>query len=271
VETTEEGHEMRTTKTATLLVATFAAIAMMAGTAVAQETDPAAESHQVSSVNGHRASIGSPQMSVHSGLLDIARRHSARMATDGTIYHNANLFNEISAVVPNWRNAGENVGTGVSSQQVHDLFLRSPKHRENIENPQWNIFAVGAVKDSDGMYYFTQIFVTTAAQSAPAPAAAPAAPAPAPVTKPAPKPVVVKPATPKAPAASPVVAPEPEVAPEPDVEQVDLDQVVEAAEIESPGREPVSDDGAGPVQKAVAAIVGLINAAVSVLARSALR
>ncbi|HVL81240.1 MAG TPA: CAP domain-containing protein, partial [Actinomycetota bacterium] len=138
-----------------LAVTTIAIVAFMftAGAASAQEIDSGAEGRQSSLVNNHRASVGSPQLSVHGGLLDIARRHSARMAADGTIYHNGNLQREVAAAVPNWRAIGENVGTGTSADHVHELFLRSPKHRENVENREWNIMAIGAVRSADGMYY----------------------------------------------------------------------------------------------------------------------
>ena len=193
-----------------LLILTGAVAGLLLLTATASW---AQESCFVSKINAARSS----NLTVRSDLTSIARRHSARMASSGTIYHNGNLANEAPG---DWQSLGENVGMGPTCDDIHNAFMNSASHRKNILDPKFNFVGVGVVTASDGTLYVTEVFMeasqpapsqpaptnpssgtaaptrrtttptqrSTAPRRQPAPAPAPAAPAPAPPPPPPPPP-----------------------------------------------------------------------------------
>lgn len=153
------------------------------------------ESCFYSATNRERSKVGRPRLALKSDLTTIARRHSRRMAADGTIYHNNNLGNEISG---HWWAAGENVGMGPDCQSIQDAFMASPGHRANVIDRDYNQVGVGVAYDDEGTIYVTVDFagrpsgtrrVVTTHRAVPAKKAAPPARRPAP--PPPPEPVTV--------------------------------------------------------------------------------
>ncbi len=148
--------------------------------ALAQSSE---EQDFVSRINSSRAKAGLPPYSVASDLVAVARRHSQEMASQGRIYHNAELGSEVSG----WRSLGENVGKGPSVDSLHEAFMASEPHRENILDRAFTQVGVGVSVTADGIIYVTEVFREPA--GAPAPQPAPAAPrnrggSAAPVAKP---------------------------------------------------------------------------------------
>lgn len=111
------------------------------------------ESDFVSRHNSIRAANGRSSLAVYSDLVDVARRHSARMAAAESIWHNPNLSSEVK----NWRIVGENVGMGPSVSDLMDAFMNSPSHRSNILDSEYNQFGVGVVVNN-GTIYVTVVF-----------------------------------------------------------------------------------------------------------------
>lgn len=124
---------------------------MAAGIAPAQASSE--ESDFVASHNSNRASNGRRALSAQSDLTSVARRHSARMAAEGSIWHNPNLTREVS----NWQVIGENVGMGPDVDTLMNAFMNSTTHRNNILDPDYNQIGVGVVV-SDGTIYVTVVF-----------------------------------------------------------------------------------------------------------------
>jgi hypothetical protein len=122
-----------------------------------------------SKINSARSSRGVPTLSIHSELVSIARRHSQRMASSGTIFHNSGLSREAP---DGWKKLGENVGMGPNCDSIHQAFMDSASHRANVLDPDFNFLGVGVVI-SDGTIYITEVFMEKASQ----PAAAEPAPA----------------------------------------------------------------------------------------------
>jgi cysteine-rich secretory family protein len=119
---------------------------LIAVTAPAASALTSVESCFYSATNHERTSRGIPKLSLASDLVSIARKHSEKMAADGTIYHNNNLGNEISG---NWWAAGENVGMGPSCDSIQSAFMSSPGHKANILDRDYNQVGVGvAIKDN---------------------------------------------------------------------------------------------------------------------------
>jgi hypothetical protein len=158
-------------------------------------------------VNQERASAGLPALSVASDLVDVATRHSQRMASSGRLYHNPNLGSEVSG----WERVTENVGRGPDARPIHDAFMASSTHAANILDGGVTQVGVGVVW-VDGTLWVTQVFRRPTQSSPPPPAPGPetepepalTAPTPAP---PPPAPSSSAPAAPAAPPAPPTAAP----------------------------------------------------------------
>lgn len=197
------------------------------------------ENRMLEMVNEHRAERGLQQLELNDAYRWVARRHTQRMVARGEIYHNPNLRADADDAIPGWRMLGENVGTGPSVESVQRAFLRSEKHRANIEESLYNIAGIGGAAGPQGRRYFTQNFAQWNG-----PPATPTPPPPTPAVTPAPEappePPDVSPesapsiAPPPAPAVTPVPA-----TPEPASE--DNDSTVAAASLEDGSTDGPSD------------------------------
>lgn len=178
------------------------ALVLVAGSvATAPSAHASPESDLVAKINAARRAHGLRALVVRGDLTAVAERHSARMAGQGRIFHNASLRNQVSG----WTVIGENVGRGRTAGEIHRAFMRSSSHRAVILNAKYNQVGVG-VTARGGLLYVSEVFVrrgaTARTQSSAAPArssatrasrtAAPSArpPAPAPA-RPPPEPVPV--------------------------------------------------------------------------------
>ena len=62
---------------------------------------------------------------------------------------------------PGWCAAAENVGrsgNGNTLGALHDAFMRSSGHRDNILNTRWTALGVGVAKDRHGEYFVVHAF-----------------------------------------------------------------------------------------------------------------
>jgi hypothetical protein len=143
--------------------------------------DPAGdEAEFLDLVNQLRAEKGVGPLSVDAHLTSVARSWSAHMADDGQLSHNPNLGSDAGG---GWQMLGENVGYGGTVKQIHDAFVNSPHHYENLVEPRFSLVGIGVVV-RDGTIWVTEDFEQPrAAKPRPSPpptAAKPAAPRPAP-------------------------------------------------------------------------------------------
>jgi hypothetical protein len=156
------------------------------------------ESRFTSLTNHERSSRGGRTLATKSDLVAIARRHSQDMANRGYIYHNSNLPNEVSG---DWRILGENVGRGGSVDSIHNAFMNSPAHKQNILDSRFNQIGIGTVV-KNGYIYVTEVFAGRGSTPAPSVRRAPARVArvavrPKEAPKPRPRPAVVPIADPR--------------------------------------------------------------------------
>ena len=166
-------------------------ITCLVGTILAS-TPPAfalsgAEACFFNSLNSERSARGRPKLVLKGDLTTVARRHSSRMADDGTIYHNKNLSNEVGG---DWWALGENVGMGPTCKAIHDAFMASPGHKANILDRDYNQAGIG-VEIKDETIYVTEVFAgrpsgPAAAKPKPKVNVVPKPPAPKPVPRPKP-------------------------------------------------------------------------------------
>jgi len=172
------------------------------------QSSPEATSRSL--VNSARAAVGLPALGDDSRLDTIARAQAQRMADRDAIYHNPDLKSDADAAGVHWQWIGENVGVGPDAQSIHNGFMASPSHHENIVYRDYNVLGVGAAVGKDGSIFIVQDYAGLVASPPPAPKSLESA---------APAPVAAAPAAPSTPAAAPAatVAPSPasrvEVAP----------------------------------------------------------
>lgn len=145
-----------TRRTAVLLVAVLLASALQAisaATPADAAVDSTMESDFAALVNTERAKKGLPSLTVRSDLREVARDHSLTMAREDRLHHNPSFSQEIS----NWQVVAENVGRGPSVESLHDAFMNSKGHRDNILNDRVTEIGVG-VEVRNGQIWVTKNF-----------------------------------------------------------------------------------------------------------------
>ncbi|HEX9889507.1 MAG TPA: CAP domain-containing protein [Nitriliruptorales bacterium] len=168
-----------------MTIALLVTASLMATPAAA--VDAGAEDELLALLGDARRSAGLPELQPAADLTEVARRHSARMADEGRMFHNPQLGDQVSG----WRSLGENVGRGASARSVHDLWMQSDGHRANILSTTFHDVGIG-VERRDGFLWVTQVF-RERTEPAPQPTSEPAPqptsePAPQPTSEPAPQP-----------------------------------------------------------------------------------
>lgn len=148
-------------------------------------------------VNRHRASHGLRALRVDPALADIARGHSARMASQQELYHNDALFTRETHRRLGIATFGENVSVATSVDEIHQALLDSSDHHKNIDNPVYTVAGFALARGAAGGLWATEDFGSEPRGRV---VAAPAA-APRPVTAR----VVARPAPPATTASTPAV------------------------------------------------------------------
>jgi uncharacterized protein YkwD len=113
-------------------------------------------------VNEERVKSGLPQLYLEPGLVNLARIKSNEMFAQNYFSHISPVYgtpfdmlknNGITARVM----GAENIAKAQNVLRVHDLFMSSREHRNNILNPLHDTIGIGVLKNSFGVYA-TQLF-----------------------------------------------------------------------------------------------------------------
>jgi uncharacterized protein YkwD len=183
----------------------------------------ASEQQLIALTNQSRANAGRRALRVDSALTSIARYRSKDMITRDYFSHSIppsgkKVFAVMSERGYCYHLAGENIGWNtypddVATAQIHQMFMNSPSHRDNIMGRAWDVIGVGAYKGADGKKMWTVLFADKCG-TAPKPTPKPTPrPTPRPTARPTPKPApraTPKPtSTPRPAAATPVATPTP--------------------------------------------------------------
>jgi uncharacterized protein YkwD len=158
----------------------------------------ASESQLVALTNQSRANAGRRALRVDSALTSIARWRSKDMIERNYFSHDIppsgkRVFAVMSERGYCYNLAGENIGWNtypddVATAQIHQMFMNSPSHRENIMGRAWDVIGVGAYKGADGKKMWTVLFADKCG-TAPKPTPKPTPrPTPRPTSRPTPKP-----------------------------------------------------------------------------------
>ena len=118
--------------------------------------DPGAERELVERINQSRERQGLPKLEWNRKLAEAARSHALTMALRGQVTHRfpeeAGLRPRIADYGLRFDFVGENVGRARDAALVHEDFLLSPGHRENILQEKANAVGVGAVRVDDDLF-----------------------------------------------------------------------------------------------------------------------
>lgn len=122
------------------------------------------ESEVARLVNVERSKVGLGPLTFNWELSRVARVKSQDMATQNYFSHSSPTFGSTFSLLPKYgivySAAGENIAYGyTSAASVMAGWMNSPGHRANILGKQYNQIGVGLAKNSQGQYYWTQVFI----------------------------------------------------------------------------------------------------------------
>ena len=140
-------------------VVLVALIAFALGVVAPVAAQPTDELEVVRLLNAARVAAGLGEVSLSGDLSSFAREHTATMAARGTIFHSAPRV-RLARAPAGWLAMGENVGMGSGAGRLHELFMQSPSHRQNILG-DYDYVGVGADRGRDGRLYVTMVFLKT--------------------------------------------------------------------------------------------------------------
>ncbi len=106
-------------------------------------------------VNNSRTSRGVRAMGANQWLSDFAQDWAEWMAANCTLGHSRTYA---SSNPYRWRSLAENVGRGPSLSVVHNAFMSSTSHRNNILNPNFNYVGTGVARGC-GNYWVVHEFM----------------------------------------------------------------------------------------------------------------
>jgi uncharacterized protein YkwD len=129
----------------------------MATPALARDEPFGPRRQMLALTNRDRARYERHELDFVERLSHYAKRHSARMARRGFIFHSTE--EQLRHVLGDyrWSLGGENVGVGGSLESLEDAFMGSRLHRQNILRRVYDHAAVGIVRQ-DGRIWVTVIF-----------------------------------------------------------------------------------------------------------------
>src|SRR3990170_8351174 len=144
-----------------LLVAALATI----GLGLAAAGDSGTEAEFLAKINASRSAAGLGPLQVDGGLVSHARNHTDAMMAAGDIFHSSSA--ELAAAGGSgWDRMGENVGKGQSPSSLHEAFMNSAGHKQNILG-DYNYVGIGT-GSKDGYLYVTVVFMKKGSTPAPA-------------------------------------------------------------------------------------------------------
>jgi len=121
------------------------------------------ELHQA--LNAARGTKGVQAVRLSPELVELARRHSADMARRDVLSHESETGKSYQRRLTDAGvlsvASGENVGRSATflTRLIHQSFMESAGHRENMLNPAFDTVGIGVVSGSRGTFYVTIDFI----------------------------------------------------------------------------------------------------------------
>jgi len=131
-------------------------------------TDFSLEKKAFKLINQRRAEKKLPPLKWNNKVAKLAREHSENMARYSFFSHvglNGRLIDEraIDFGLDDWRSIGENIAYNKGFSNPVDFaverWMISDGHRRNLLHSRWKETGIGVAVTSEGMYFFTQVFV----------------------------------------------------------------------------------------------------------------
>lgn len=126
----------------------------------------AREHFVLAEINRIRNERGLPELKLNAKLREVARRHSADMAAAGYFSHTSpsgqGLKDRLGTSLGSRFLAGENIQRNDYPDPARVAiqgWLKSPGHLQNILNEKFTETGIGVAADSEGIVFFTQVFV----------------------------------------------------------------------------------------------------------------
>ncbi len=138
------------------LIACMTLFAQLAPAAAAAQLPTALDEEFLTLLNDERGARGLGPLAVMDELVEGAVDQAERMADAGYLFHNPNLG---SVVADGWAKLGENVGFGYSASTLHDAFMNSAAHRDNVLDTGYDHIGIGTVVETDGTIWVAFVFV----------------------------------------------------------------------------------------------------------------
>lgn len=119
-------------------------------------------------INQKRAELGLPALHWSDKIANLARQHSLYMADYKFFSHqglNGQLIDERATDlgIEKWKAISENIAFNKGYinpvEFAVEHWMQSASHRQNLLNPRWQQSGIGVAITSDGVYYFTQVFL----------------------------------------------------------------------------------------------------------------
>lgn len=112
-------------------------------------------------VNDYRVSKNLTQLAKMNVISTVAESHTTYMAKIGKVNHdNFSERHQILVENADAKTVGENVGYGFNSAEgVVKAWLNSDAHRAIIEKEHYTHFGISTKQNTEGLNYFTQIFI----------------------------------------------------------------------------------------------------------------
>lgn len=101
-------------------------------------------------MNAERESRDMGKMRLDPELSKAARVHTREMIQRNELYHTTD--SDLRSRVTNWVILGENVGVGGTVESLHEAFMNSPAHRDNVLHDAYRHVGVGVKRANDRMW-----------------------------------------------------------------------------------------------------------------------
>jgi len=130
----------------------------------AQSSVKAYEDEVARLVNVERAKNGLPALTMNWELSRVARYKSQDMVNKNYFSHTSPTYGSPFKMMESYgikfTSAGENIAYGQRTPtEVMNGWMNSPGHRANILSPSYTQIGVGLAKTSNGVCYWTQMFI----------------------------------------------------------------------------------------------------------------
>jgi uncharacterized protein YkwD len=112
-------------------------------------------------LNATRVFLGARPLAWSDGVAAGGRSWAASMRDRNTLGHDPNFGRAVFSVIPDASRAGENVGFGGDATVLHNAFMNSPLHRDNMLNPAFTRVGIGSVRGPDGRMWVTVRFAAS--------------------------------------------------------------------------------------------------------------